>query len=64
MIGGTYNYIPHTVPPVVSALYNQEEMKEEVIQAGLALAEYAGPVSIHTFVLDAARKRGFARSNG
>jgi len=59
MIGGTYDYIPHTVPPVVSALYNQEGLKEEVIQAGLALTEYAGPVSIHTFVLDAARKRGF-----
>jgi proteasome assembly chaperone (PAC2) family protein len=50
MIGGTYDYIPHTVPPVVSALYNQEGLKEEVIQAGLALTEYAGPVSIHTFV--------------
>jgi proteasome assembly chaperone (PAC2) family protein len=59
MIGGTYDYIPHTVPPVVSALYNQEDLKEEVIQSGLALTEYSGPVSIHTFVLDAARKRGF-----
>jgi proteasome assembly chaperone (PAC2) family protein len=59
MIGGTYDYIPHTVPPVVTALYSQEDLKEEVIHAGLALTEYAGPVSIHTFVLDAARKRGF-----
>ena len=58
MIGGTYDYIPHTVPPLVSALYNQEDLKEKVLQAGLALTEYAGPVSIHTFVLDAARKRG------
>ena len=59
MIGGTYDYIPHTVPPVVSAVYSQEDLKQKVIQAGLALTEYAGPVSIHTFVLDAARKRGF-----
>ena len=59
MIGGTYDYIPHTVPPVVSAVYSQEDLKEKVIQVGLALTEYSGPVSIHTFVLDAARKRGF-----
>jgi len=59
MIGGTYDYIPHTVPPVVSALYSQEDLKEEVMHAGLALTEYTGPVSIHTFVFDAARKRGF-----
>jgi len=59
MIGGTYDYIPHTVPPVVSALYSQEDLKEELIQAGLALTEYTGPISIHTFILDAARKRGF-----
>jgi proteasome assembly chaperone (PAC2) family protein len=59
MIGGTYDYIPHTVPPVVSALYSHEDLKKKVIHAGLALTEYSGPVSIHTFVLDAARKRGF-----
>src|SRR4030043_1819304 len=59
MTGGPYDYIPHTPPPVVSALYSQEDLKEEVIHAGLALTEYAGPVSIHTFVFDAARKRCF-----
>jgi len=57
-IGGTYDYIPHTIPPMVSALFNHEELREKVIQAGLGLTEYSGPISIHTFILDAAKKRG------
>jgi proteasome assembly chaperone (PAC2) family protein len=56
-IGGTYDYIPHTHPTVVSALFNQEDLREKVIEAGLNLTEYAGPISIHTFLLEAARKQ-------
>jgi proteasome assembly chaperone (PAC2) family protein len=29
-----------------------------VIQAGLGLTEYTGPISIHTFILESARTRG------
>ena len=57
-VGGTYDYIPHTLPPMVSALFNDEALREKVIQAGLGLTEYSGPISIHTFILDAAKKRG------
>lgn len=57
-VGGTYDYIPHTCAPTVSALFNHEDLKEKVIQAGLGLTEYTGPISIHTFILEAARKRG------
>ena len=57
-IGGTYDYIPHTYPPMVSALFNHEELREKVIQAGLGLTEYSGPISIHTFILEAAKKKG------
>ncbi len=56
-IGGTYDYIPHTCPPMVSALYNHEGLRENVIRAGLGLTEYSGPISIHTFILEAAKKR-------
>jgi proteasome assembly chaperone (PAC2) family protein len=56
-LGGTYDYIPHTYPPLVSALFNHEELREKVIQAGLGLTEYSGPISIHTFLLEAAKKR-------
>jgi len=57
-IGGTYDYIPHTIPPMVSSLFNDEALREKVIQAGLGLTEYSGPISIHTFILEAAKKRG------
>jgi proteasome assembly chaperone (PAC2) family protein len=57
-IGGTYDYMPHTLPPMVSALFNHEDLKEKVIRAGLGLTEYTGPISIHTFILEAAKKRG------
>ncbi len=56
-IGGTYDYIPHTWPPRVSALFNHENLRENLIRAGLGLTEYSGPISIHTFVLEAAKKR-------
>jgi proteasome assembly chaperone (PAC2) family protein len=56
-IGGTYDYIPHTYPPMVSALFNHEALREKVIQAGLGLTEYSGPISIHTFLLEAAKRR-------
>jgi proteasome assembly chaperone (PAC2) family protein len=42
---------------MVSALFNDETLREKVIQAGLGLTEYSGPISIHTFILDAAKKR-------
>jgi proteasome assembly chaperone (PAC2) family protein len=57
-IGGTYDYIPHTYPPMVSALFSHEDLREKLIQAGLGLTEYTGPISIHTFILEAAKKRG------
>jgi len=56
-IGGTYDYVPHTYPPMVSSLFNHEELRERVVGAGLGLTEYSGPISIHTFILEAARKR-------
>jgi len=57
-LGGTYDYIPHTYPPMVSALVNHEDLREKVVQAGLGLTEYTGPISIHTFILESARQRG------
>jgi proteasome assembly chaperone (PAC2) family protein len=56
-LGGTYDYIPHTCPPMVSALFNREDLRENVVRAKLALTEYSGPISIHTFILEAAKRR-------
>ena len=36
---------------------NQEDLRESVIEAGLGLTEYTGPISIHTFILEAAKRR-------
>ncbi len=57
-LGGTYDYLPHTFPTVVSAVFNREDLRDEILEAGLNLTEYAGPISIHTFLLEASRKRG------
>jgi proteasome assembly chaperone (PAC2) family protein len=57
-IGGTYDYVPHTYPPMVSAVFNRDDLRDKVVQAGLGLTEYTGPTSIHTFILDRARRRG------
>jgi proteasome assembly chaperone (PAC2) family protein len=56
-IGGTYDFIPHTFPPLVTALFNHEDLRQKVVQAGLELTDYTGPISIQTFILEAARKR-------
>ena len=57
-IGGTYDYVPHTVPPIVSAVFNHDDLREKLVKAGLSLTEYTGPISIHTFLLTAATRRG------
>jgi proteasome assembly chaperone (PAC2) family protein len=57
-IGGTYDYIPHTYPPMVSAVFNHDSLRERIVEAGVALTEYTGPISIHSFILEAARKKG------
>jgi proteasome assembly chaperone (PAC2) family protein len=41
----------------VSAVFNAEDLREKLIQAGLELTEYNGPVSIHTYILEAAKGR-------
>ena len=57
-IGGTYDYVPHTYPTRVSAVFNHDDLRERILQSGLALTEYTGPISVHTFILEAGRKRG------
>ena len=57
-LGGTYDYTPHSFPTLVSALFNHEDLKEEVTRAELHLTDYTGPISIHTFILETARERG------
>ena len=47
-IGGTYDYIPHTYPPTVSALFNHEDLRQKVIRAGGAhLSKARGIMAAH-----------------
>ncbi len=57
-VGGTYDYIPHTVEPVVSALVNEPALKHEIRAHGIDLTTYEGPSSIHSLLLAAAARRG------
>jgi proteasome assembly chaperone (PAC2) family protein len=43
---------------MVSALFNLEILRDKILEAGLGLTEYSGPISIHTFILEAAKKKG------
>jgi proteasome assembly chaperone (PAC2) family protein len=56
-LGGTYDYVLHTYPPKVSALFDREDMKERVLRAGFDLSEYTGPTSLHTVILESAKKK-------
>jgi proteasome assembly chaperone (PAC2) family protein len=58
-LGGTYDTVPHTRPPVVSAVCGGEGLREKALQAGLALTGYEGPVSIHSFIMEKASREGF-----
>jgi proteasome assembly chaperone (PAC2) family protein len=42
----------------VSALFNHEDLREKLVESGLGFTEYTGPISIHTFILETAKKRG------
>lgn len=57
-IGGSYDNIPHTVEPRVSAIANSDEMHKLLQQHGLSLSHYRGPISIHTMLLEEAKVKG------
>jgi len=57
-IGGTYDSVPHTIEPIVTAVLSLPSLKAEVNKYGISLTDYAGPSSIHTLLLVLARKRG------
>lgn len=57
-IGGTFDNIPHTVEPRVSALITDERLRERLLPHGIAFSNYSGPVSIHSILLSKAKERG------
>jgi proteasome assembly chaperone (PAC2) family protein len=56
-VGGTYDRVPHTASPMVTAAVSDLELKEELKKYDIEPAEYQGPCSIHTVLLTAAKRR-------
>jgi proteasome assembly chaperone (PAC2) family protein len=56
-VGGTYDRVPHTARPMVTAAVSDLELKEELKRYDIEPAEYEGPCSIHTVLLAAAKRR-------
>jgi proteasome assembly chaperone (PAC2) family protein len=46
--GGTFDAIPHTAQPRISATFSDSVQKEELIACEIDLVNYTGPSSIHT----------------
>ena len=57
-VGGTYDRIPHTHEPIVSALVNFPALWNELRKYRIVPSEYEGPISIHTMLLDRGRREG------
>ena len=58
-VGGTYDERLHTDPPRISVIAEEMVLAEGLLSRGAILAEYNGPVSIHTALYVACREKGF-----
>jgi len=56
-VGGTYDTVPHTIEPMISAVLNDASLKAEMREYGVGLIDYKGPSSIHTMLVVTASKR-------
>ena len=56
-IGGTYDTVPHTIEPIITAVVNDPGLRDEMSKYGIGLINYKGPSSVHTFLLFSAKKR-------
>lgn len=57
-IGGTYDQVPHTREPLVSALASHARLLPELQEFGLNFTTYYGPSSIHSSIIIACREKG------
>jgi proteasome assembly chaperone (PAC2) family protein len=56
-VGGLYDNIPHTVPPRITGLTNEDRWLDRFASLQVQPADYDGPMSIHTLLLTGAGKR-------
>ncbi len=57
-LGGMFDAVPHSVPPRVTGSATSEAMRERLVEAGVALSDYQGPISIHTPLMLACQQAG------
>ena len=57
-IGGTFDRVPHTIEPIITALVSEPSLIDEMREYGIGLANYQGPTAIHSLVLVSAGRRG------
>ena len=53
-LGGTYDVVPHTIEPLISAVISEPDLEPELNQYGIQLVNYRGPSSIHAMLLTSA----------
>lgn len=56
-VGGTYDMVPHTREPIISAVVNDPGLGVELRKYDIESTEYKGPSSVHTLLLLSAGKR-------
>ncbi|MBM2826601.1 MAG: hypothetical protein HW403_665 [Dehalococcoidia bacterium] len=58
MLGGTYDAVPHDVPPIVTCSTSDEPLRQMLEGMGVRSTTYEGPASIHSPVIAACEERG------
>ncbi|MEW5722176.1 MAG: PAC2 family protein [Thermodesulfobacteriota bacterium] len=59
-LGGSFDYVPHWLPPEISAVYSGPEAYELMspVRDEVLASNYQGPVSLHTMLLVRGREMG------
>jgi proteasome assembly chaperone (PAC2) family protein len=56
-VGGTYDAVPHTLPPIITASINGPDLAARIKDCNIDLIDYKGPCSIHTLIQASAGKK-------
>jgi proteasome assembly chaperone (PAC2) family protein len=57
LFGGLIDRIPHTVEPLISGIANTTKLVEEMKSKSIKPADYSGPSSIHSLILNECKKK-------
>ena len=56
-LGGTFDAVPHTVPPVISAVATNQDLLDEAQRYGIEAVDYQGPSAVHSAIMVEAANR-------